>query len=508
MGKKKILVTGATGYVGGRLVPLLLESGYHVRAMARSTDKLRSRPWAGHSNLELVQADILRLETLIQATNDCDVVYYLVHSMNPSAKDFATTDRIGARNMVEAAKVSGLSRIIYLGGLGEEDHGPLSKHLQSRREVADILSSGTVPVTVLRAAMILGSGSASFEILRYLVERLPVMITPKWVDTPNQPISIRNVLEYLKGCLENDETTGRTFDIGGPDVLPYRRLLEIYAQEARLRRRFIIPVPLMTPKLSAYWIHIITPVPASIAVPLTEGLRNPAICRSNDIRKLIPLHLSSCREAIRLALKRTQNHQVDTCWSDAGCLTPPEWAYCGDADYTGGTIHRCGYRAYLKATPEEVWEPVHRIGGNTGYYFADLLWNIRGVLDRLAGGNGLKRGRRHPDELNVGDALDFWRVLEIEKPHRLVLLSEMITPGEAILEIEINRLDNGLCELKMLSRFLPRGLAGILYWYVLYPFHEWVFYGMLKAMAARAGKSVVRGPERFTPKIPDACRLP
>jgi uncharacterized protein YbjT (DUF2867 family) len=503
-----ILVTGATGYVGGRLIPALLEGGYRVRAMGRSLDKLGYRPWAGHPQVELVQGDVLDRSSLEEACNGCWAAYYLVHSMIAQKEKFAEADRRAARNMVDAAASAGLERMIYLGGLAEAKDTPLSKHLQSRIEVAEILQSGPVPTTDLRTPMILGSGSASFEILRYLVEHLPVMTTPRWVFSPNQPIAIRNVINYLVGCLEHDETIGETFDIGGPDVLTYRELLDIYAEEAHLSKRWIIPVPVLTPTLSAYWIHLISPVPASIALPLTEGLTSAAVCTENRIQSIIPQTLLSCRQAIRLALERLKQAQVDTCWADAGQLLTPEWAHCGDAEWAGGTIMNCGYRARIRASADEVWQPIRKIGGHTGWYFGNLLWRLRGIMDRAVGGVGLRRGRRHPSEIGVGDTLDFWRVLNIEAPYRLVLVAEMKMPGEALLEFQITTVDAEQVELQMLSRFLPRGLGGILYWYGLYPFHQWVFFGMLKSIAALIGKPIMSGPERFTPKLHTNCALP
>jgi uncharacterized protein YbjT (DUF2867 family) len=503
-----ILVTGATGYVGGRLIPALLEGGYRVRAMGRSLEKLACRPWVRHPQIELVQGDVLDRQSLEKACRGCRAAYYLVHSMIAQKRKFAAADRRAARNMVEAAASACLERMIYLGGLAEAKDSPLSQHLQSRIEVADILQSGPVPTTDLRAPMILGSGSASFEILRYLVEHLPVMTTPRWVFSPNQPIAIRNVLNYLVGCLEHDETIGETFDIGGPDVLTYRELLDIYAEEAHLRKRWIIPVPVLTPTLSAYWIHLISPVPASIALPLTEGLTSAAVCTENRIQAIIPQELLSCREAIRLALERLNQARVDTCWADAGQVLTPEWAHCGDAEWAGGTIMNCGYRARIRASADEVWQPISKIGGRTGWYFGNLLWKLRGILDRAVGGVGLRRGRRHPSEIGVGDALDFWRVATIKAPHRLVLVAEMKMPGEALLDFQITPAAKGQVELQMLSRFLPRGLAGILYWYGLYPFHQWIFFGMLKSIAKTIGKPIVRGPERFTPKLHTSCALP
>jgi uncharacterized protein YbjT (DUF2867 family) len=504
MDTRPVLVTGATGYVGGRLVPQLLSSGYRVRVIGRSLSKLKCKPWASEPKVEFAQADVLDEVSLIRAADGCWAAFYLVHSMNTRHKDFAKVDRKAAQNMVKAAAAGGLRRIIYLGGLGGEIQS-LSTHLRSRMEVAAILQAGPVPTTFLRAAMILGSGSASFEMLRYLVERLPVMTTPKWVQTPVQPIAVRNVINYLQGCLEHDEVVGRTFDIGGPDILTYHRLIDTYAEEAHLPRRWIIALPVLTPRLSSYWIHLVTPVPASIARPLAEGLSTPVVCQETRIRSIIPQDLLSCREAIRMALSHVRRQRVETCWSDAGELRPPEWLYCGDAPYAGGTVFESGYRAIVQAPAEEVWKPIKKIGGETGYYFGGVLWFLRGLLDRLVGGAGLRRGRRHPEELYPGDALDFWRVLEVEESRRLVLLAEMKVPGEATLEFNLHPLGPDRTELQQLSRYLPKGLFGILYWYALYPIHQWMFKGMVKNIGLAAGGPLLAGPERFAPRMHHVC---
>jgi uncharacterized protein YbjT (DUF2867 family) len=494
MAAKPVLVAGATGYVGGRLVPRLLDSGRTVRALVRSSAKLLARPWAGHPGLEIVQADLLDGPAVARAALGCGSAYYLVHSMEPGQGDFAERERRAARNMAAAAAQAGLDRIVYLGGLGDEDSS-LSHHLRSRMETARILASEGVPVTHLRAGAILGAGSASFEILRYLVDRLPVMITPRWVHTPCQPIAIRNVLTYLVGCLDCDRTVGQTLDIGGPDVLTYRELMEMYAEEAGLPRRLVIPVPVLTPRLSSYWIHLVTPVHASLARPLAEGLSVPVVCKDNRIRSLIPQHLLSCREAIRMALKPIEQPQVQSSRNGAGLLVPPEWPQEGDAAYAGGTLFESAWRICVRSSAEAVWEPVARIGGDRGWYFGDRLWALRGWMDRLAGGTGLRRGRPDPLVLKVGDALDFWRVVEVDPPRKLLLLAEMKLPGQATLEFRIASAGEGLTELVQISRFQPKGLAGILYWYLLYPVHGWLFRGMLLAMAREAGGTVVGGPE-------------
>lgn len=494
---KPIFIAGATGYIGGRLVPRLLAAGYQVRALARAPEKLRDRPWAQHGNLTIIKGDVLDSDSLTQALDGCRAAYYLIHSMNPEVEDFSATDRLAAQNMVSAAEAANLDQIIYLSGLGEEQ-SKLSHHLQSRTEVGNILRQSTVPVTILRAAMIIGSGSASFEILRYLVDRLPIMITPRWVDTPCQPIGVRNVLHYLIGCLENKHVVGGSFDIGQPEVINYRELMEIYAEEAGLPKRWIIPVPVLTPRLSSYWIHLVTPVPASIARPLAEGLSNPVICKENRITELLPQELFDARKAIRLALDRIRQQTVETSWTDSGEIQPAEWNNPGDPAWAGGSICSDTRRIVLKAEPEEIWPAVSAIGGEVGYYYANWLWRIRGIIDRVFGGVGLCRGRRSTSEIFVGDAVDFWRVVAVEKPEYLLLSAEMKLPGEAVLSFQIKRLDSGHTELQQVARFLPRGLFGLLYWYAVMPFHYYVFNGMLRGIAEASEKTLISGPEKFS----------
>lgn len=488
----QILVLGATGYVGGRLIPRLLEAGYLVKAASRSITKLKGRPWAKHERVTLTTVDTLNLDSLKQAMQGCQIAYYLVHSMDASHRDFAESDRLAAQNMVTASTEAGLERIIHLSGLGNQKD-QLSKHLRSRTEVAEILRGGKTPVTVLRAAMIIGSGSASFEILRYLVDRLPVMLTPRWVETPCQPIAIRDVLAYLQGCLECPDTIGQTFDIGGEDILPYRELMEIYAEEAKLPKRWIFPVPFFTPNLSSYWIQFITPIPSSLARPLAEGLRNPVLCQEHDIRNILPRQTLSCREAIRLALDKMSNHQIETHWTDAGYLPPVENTYPGDPAWSGGTLYNDQRQITVQGDIEKLWASVTSIGGETGWYYGNWMWRLRGFLDTGFGGVGIRRGRRSPSLLLPGDALDFWRVLNIEPMRRLRLLAEMRLPGIALLEFKLTPLADHRIELHQTAWYAPRGLFGMAYWYAVMPLHNFVFNGMLRGIV-RAGQCQAVAP--------------
>ncbi len=481
-GQRPVLVTGASGYIGGRLVARLLAAGHRVRCLAREPRKLDSREWIGDTNVEVVRCDVSDRQALAEAMTGCGAAYYLVHSMMAAGHNYREHDRRLATTFAEAAAKARLDRIIYLGGLGETGQG-LSEHLASRREVENALASGPVPVTVLRAAMIIGSGSASFEILRYLVERLPVMITPRWVSTASQPIAIQNVLHYLVACLNCPDTVGNTIDIGGAEVMTYREIMQVMAQALGVRRRVIIPVPVLTPRLSSLWIHLVTPISHRIARPLAEGLRNRVVCRDDSAVRLMPQRLLTIREAIDAALGNTRAHHIETAWSDAGPMS-------GDPDWSGGTVFVDRRSTGVNARPEDVYCTVSRIGGDHGYYAADWLWRLRGWIDRLVGGPGLRRGRRDSERLWYGEALDFWRVTGVEPGRRLELRAEMKLPGEALLSFEIcpDERDTEACRLTQTARFKPRGLMGLAYWYAVMPMHGLVFEGMLRGNSPRCRK--------------------
>jgi uncharacterized protein YbjT (DUF2867 family) len=475
----RILLTGATGYVGGRLAPRLLEAGYRLRCLVRSPGKISDRQWAKSPDVEIVQGELEDESSLREAMGGCEAAYYLVHSMVAAGPSYARKDRDMAERFARSAERAGIRRIIYLGGLGEMGEG-LSEHLRSRREVEQALASTSVPVTVLRAAMIIGSGSASFEILRYLVERLPIMITPRWVSTESQPIAIRNVLGYLIDCLRVAETTGRTLDIGGRDVMSYRELMQVLADVLGLRRRLILPVPVLTPRLSSLWIHLVTPLDKNIARPLAEGLRNRVVCQNDDAQRLMPRDLLDVRTAFELAINRMERSEIETIWSAAGPIP-------GDPDWAGGKVFADRREITVTAPPEAVYRAICRVGGGHGWYAAGWLWRVRGWMDRLVGGPGLRRGRRDPNTVSFGETLDFWRVTGIETDRRLELRAEMKLPGTATLEFEIEPREYGSkSHLIQTARFMPRGLFGLIYWYAVVPLHHVVFAGMIRGIRRAA----------------------
>ena len=498
---KTCLVTGATGYIGGRLVPELLAAGHRVRVMTRAPERLRDQPWAGQ--VEIARADAGDAEAVAAACTGVDVVYYLIHALSTGA-EFEETDRRTAAVMAGAARQAGVGRLVYLGGLmpeGEE----LSPHLRSRAEVAEILLDSGVPTAVLRAAVVLGSGSASFEMLRYLTERLPVMVTPRWVHSRIQPIAIRDALRYLVGCATLPPDVHRCFDIGGPDVMDYAQMMQRFAVVAGLPRRRILPVPFFTPSLSSHWVGVITPVPAGIARPLVESLRNTVVCSEHDIAEYVPdppEGLFGFDDAVRLALQRVKDAAVATRWSSASTPGVPSDPLPTDPHWAGGTLYLDERTRETVATPEALWAVVEGIGGDTGWYSFPVAWEVRGWLDRAVGGVGLRRGRRSPSDLYVGDALDFWRVEELEEGRLLRLRAEMRLPGRAWLEFHVEQDGAGSpparTRLRQKATFKPHGLFGHLYWAVLVPFHGFVFGGMVRNIcrAAEEGTAASAGARR------------
>lgn len=475
-----VLVTGVTGYIGGRLVPKLLEAGYRVRVMVRDRNRLQGRAWL--NQVEVVQADVLDLVSLSTVMTDVSVAYYLIHSMSGSA-DFDQRDLQAARNFGSTARANGVERIIYLGGLGDPTK-ELSKHLRSRQQTGQALQEAGVPVTEFRAAVVVGSGSISFEMIRYLTERVPTMICPRWVFTRVQPIAIGNVLEYLVAALKTPESSGKVVEIGGSDVMTYGDMMLGYGR-ARGLRRWLIPVPLLTPRLSSYWVHLVTPIPASIARPLIEGLRNEVIVRDALAPQLFPqIKPMDYASAVSLALADLEAHNTETSWSDALVTTQGDIVPVALSTQEGMILER---RQQIVAThPSVVFKIISRLGGQTGWLYLNWAWRLRGWIDRLVGGVGLRRGRRDPETIRVGDAIDFWRVEAVEPDQRLLLRAEMKFPGRAWLQFEAHPRPGGKTLLVQTAFFAPKGLFGLAYWYLLYPLHRLVFAGMIRNLALRS----------------------
>ncbi|RKN18036.1 SDR family oxidoreductase [Micromonospora musae] len=482
----RCLVTGATGYIGGRLAPRLLADGHQVRCLARHAGRLRDAPWA--AAVEIVEGDLRRPETLPPAFADVDTAYYLVHSLGQAG--FESADREAAEAFAAAARAAGVRRIVYLGG-PEPARDEASAHLRSRAEVGRILLASGVPTAVLRAAVIIGSGSASFEMLRYLSERLPAMVTPRWVHNRIQPISVEDVLRYLVGCVDLPPEVNRAFDIGGPDVLTFGDMIQRYARVAGLRERVIVPVRPLSPTLSSYWVGLVTPVPNAIARPLIESLIHEAVVQEHDIAAYVPdppEGLTGFDQALELALARVRDAQVETRWSTASGPYAPAEPLPSDPEWSGGTAYTDLREQVVDAPPEALWRIIEGVGGEHGWYSFPLAWSVRGWFDRLIGGAGLRRGRRDPHRLQVGEALDFWRVEEIEPGRLLRLRAEMRLPGRAWLEMRALPAADGRSRYQQRAVFLPRGLAGHTYWAAVTPFHAVVFGGM--------ARNIARGAER------------
>jgi uncharacterized protein YbjT (DUF2867 family) len=476
----RILITGATGYVGGRLVPRLLAAGHVVRCMVRDPSRLQGRAWI--NQVDTVAGDVLDDATVAPALAGIDVAYYLVHSMG-SGHDFHVRDARAARAFGEAARAAGVQRLVYLGALGDPDTN-LSEHLRSRQQTGDALRESGVPVTEFRAAVIVGAGSLSFEMIRYLAERVPIMICPSWVYTRVQPIAIRNVLDYLVTTLDVPESAGQVIEIGCADVISYGEMMTGYARVRGLRR-LLVPVPVLTPRLSSYWVHLVTPIPSTIARPLIEGLRNEVVVRDRRAATLFPdVRPMGYDEAVSAALARLDAGAVETAWSDALASSQGDVPAVVMTTQDGMVIeHR---QVLVDASPARVFTAFTAMGGQTGWLYMNWSWQLRGALDRLAGGVGMRRGRRHPQEVRVGDALDFWRVEAVEPDVMLLLRAEMKVPGRAWLQFQAREQEGGRTLITQTAFFAPRGLWGLVYWYALYPIHQLIFSGMIRRLAARA----------------------
>lgn len=480
----KVLVTGATGYVGGRLVPKLLEQGYSVRVLAREPHRLDGVPW--HDDVEIIQGDLQVRADVTRAVSAVDVVYYLVHSMS-SAGDFEVVERRVATLVAEEAKSAQVKRIVYLGGLHPK--GQLSRHLGSRKEVGEILLASGVPTIALQAGVIIGSGSASFEMIRHLTEILPAMPAPKWVRNKIQPIAIRDVLHYLVKSAELPPEINRAFDIGGPDVFRYFQLMNGYAKEAGLKERLILALPVLTPWLASQWVNLVTPIPRSLAVPIIESLLHDAVMKNHDIDDVIPPPaegLTGFRRSVELALVRMRSGEVETSWRNTEVIGAPSDPLPSDPEWAGHTVYTDSREVTVAAPSDQLWKVVESIGGDNGWYSLPVAWAARGLLDKLVGGVGLRRGRRDPDKLLTGDALDFWRVEKIERGSFLRLRAEMKLPGLAWLEFTVTPVGEEHSTLSQRAIFFPQGLGGRLYWFAVTPLHGIVFAGMARSMGKAA----------------------
>ncbi len=482
VGAVRALVLGASGYVGGRLVPELIAAGHEVRCLARRPQRLDGLPWRGE--VEVVGGDVLDPDSLVAAMEGIEVVYHLVHAMG-DAKDFVEAESRAAVNVREAAAGAGTVRlIVYLGGLGDDS----SEHLTSRHAVGRLLAEGSVPVTELRAAVIIGSGSASFEMLRSLVEVLPAMVVPRWVHrTRCQPVAIRDVLFWLLAVLEEPGAAGRVLDVGGPDVVTYKEMMQAYARQAQLRPRLIVPVPVLSPRLSSHWLNLVTPLPMGLARPLVDSLTTGVVVRpDHDVRSIVPHEPMGLEQAIASALTRVRDLDVSTSWASSGGPAQPAEPFPGDPGWSGGLLVRDEQVVQTSAPPEAVYRVVSGTGGDRGWYAFDTLWRIRGLIDKLLGGVGMRRGRRHPDELRVGDPLDFWRVEVADEPREVRLRAEMKLPGSAWLDWRIEADEAGGTRLRQVALFAPRGLWGRTYWYMMAPFHLFIFRRLAARLVAAA----------------------
>jgi uncharacterized protein YbjT (DUF2867 family) len=482
----RVLVTGATGYVGGRLLAALEQSGATVRCLARRPEALAGRAAV---STEVVKGDCLDPATLAPALAGVDTAYYLVHSMG-SGRRFAELDAAAAEHFGQAAQAAGVRRLVYLGGLGAAERSELSEHLRSRQQTGDVLRASGVPVVELRASIVIGSGSLSYEMVRALVERLPVMVCPRWVQVRTQPIAVDDLVAYLLAARELAAGAAGVYEIGGPDVVSYRDIMLEYARQRGLRR-WLVPVPLLTPRLSSLWLGLVTPLYARVGRKLIESLRNPTVLTSDRARTAFAVRPRPLREAIARALSREDAELASTRWSDAlsSAALPAPW---GGARF--GTRLVDSRARVVEASPSRAFAPVRRLGGRSGWYWGNAMWKLRGALDLAVGGAGLRRGRRDPERLRVGEAVDFWRVEGYEEDRLLRLSAEMRLPGRAWLQFEITPRGEARSEIRQTAIFDPAGLAGLCYWYALFPVHSLIFAGLLRGIATRAEGEPSRPP--------------
>ncbi|MFF1876620.1 SDR family oxidoreductase [Leifsonia sp. NPDC058230] len=492
---RQVLVTGATGYIGGRLVPRLLADGFAVRVLARSPQKLTDVPWA--SEVEIVPGDLHDLDSVREAMRGVDVAYYLVHSMRASG-DFEEDESGAARTVAAAASEAGVSKIVYLGAL-HPDGVELSRHLRSRVAVGRILLESGVPTVVFQAGVVIGSGSASFEMIRHLTEVLPYMPAPKWVRNRIQPIAIRDVLHYLRAAADLPPEVNRAFDIGGPDILRYGQMMNGFAVEAGLRQRPIASLPVFTPWLASQWVNLVTPIPRSLAVPIIESLQFDCIVREHDIDGVIPPPeggLTGYRTAVRLALTKMRDRTVETSWRNSSVDGAPSDPLPSDPDWAGHTVYTDVRERSSAASPQSLWRVIEGIGGERGWYSFPLAWALRGWADKLVGGVGLTRGRLDPDHLQTGDAVDWWRVEHLERGKRLRLRAEMRVPGLAWLELSVTPAEGSGAIYRQRAIFFPQGLPGRLYWLAVLPFHGIIFSGMVDRIVLDAERAEQEEAER------------
>lgn len=482
----KILLTGANGYIGTRLLPVLLENGHDVVCMVRDKRRFREKNDFGEQ-VQIITGDLLKPETLTEIPSDIDAAYYLVHSMAFSYNKFSELEALSAENFAAALETTSCKQTIFLTGIVNDDE--LSKHLASRLAVETILKKSKIPCTILRAAIIIGSGSASFEIIRDLVEKLPVMVAPKWVKTRCQPIAIRDVLAYLYDVLSNVKAYDGTFDIGGPDILTYRQMLLIYAKNRKLVRR-IISVPVLSPRLSSYWLNIVTAVPYTLARSLVDSMKNEVVCHNDLIKNVVPHTCFTYEEALNLAFEKIEQNSIVSSWKDALNRGYLNTDFMDQVKVPQNGTLEYKVKIQFDRKPDDVLQNIWNIGGNRGWYYWDWIWNLRGFMDKLVGGIGSRRGRTSSMDLQAGDALDFWRVLLADKKNRrLLLYAEMKIPGEAWLEFRVIE-RNGKTFLMQVATFRPNGLWGRLYWYTMWPFHLFIFNGMARKITSYSSESV------------------